>query len=275
MKRIIIKLGGSALDHKSTLEELALLVQGLHRKKAQVMIIHGGGPAINQELTARGLTWQFIDGQRQTTPEMIDIIEEVLAGKVNHHIVNTLRFHHIKAIGFSGAQDQILKCQAASELLMLVGRIEEVQTETIESLLERDWTSTPVIAPIGFGSTGEKYNINADWAAAQIAISLSADQLIFLTDQDGIWDKNKIPMTETTVTQLEELIFSGVIAGGMATKAKAMIAAIENGVQSVQVLKASAGSQLLKEQQIGTTLLSTALNLNQGGLHGRTPRFEK
>lgn len=252
-KKIVVKLGGASLQNENTMTQLTSLLQGL-RKNYNVVLVHGGGPAINEELTKRGITWKFINGLRQTTPEMMAVIDEVLAQKVNSEIVTQLNKAEVEALGLSGAKDQILFCVPSDAELMQVGSVEKVNTESIENVLAAE--KIPVVAPIGYGSQSEKYNINADWAAAKIAMELKADALIFLTDQDGILDADKKLIRQTTPLEISQLIDGGVISGGMMTKVRTMISALENDVKQVRVINANKASQLLLEGCLGTVLLT-------------------
>lgn len=273
--RIVIKLGGSALDNPSTLQELATLVKGYQKRRYNVVLVHGGGPAINQELTARGISWKFVDGQRQTTPEMMSVIEEVLADKVNSRIVGFLRDSKIRATGLSGAKHNILSCVQLNAELMQVGRVEKVNTAVIEACFQTVPGSVPVIAPVGgsaekvpgtFSGTQrdtEKlpgtFNVNADWAATQIAIALNAKKLIFLTDQTGILDGDKQLVKKVNARMIQKMIDDGVVSGGMCTKVRAMMVALVEGVKQVRVLNASNASQLLEalpnDERLGTLLV--------------------
>lgn len=263
--RIVIKLGGSSLQNPETLKELAGLMNG-YQKKFSVVLVHGGGPAINQELIARGIEWKFINGQRQTTPQMMGVIDEVLATQVNGRIVQSLKDAGFDAIGLSGARDQILFCKHACPELMQVGAITHVNTEPIENILVPWKLQIPVIAPIGVNAEGEKFNINADWAATQIAIALQAKKLMFLTDQDGILGEKKKLLKSATPEIIHKMIESGVISGGMQTKVLAMITALDAGVRHVHVLNAGNASQVLQQNIIGTLLKNPK---PKGELHDR------
>jgi acetylglutamate kinase len=253
-KKILIKLGGSSLGSPGTLQELATLTRGYRQKNYDVIIVHGGGPAINQELTSRGISWKFINGQRQTTPEMMTVIEEVLVKNVNSLLVTLLRTADIPAIGFSGAQDQTLFCTQANAELMQVGKVVSVNTGAIEKILQLKFSPTPVIAPIGIGANNEKYNINADWAAAKIAIALQAEKLIFLTDQNGILNQDKQLVHQASPRLINKMIEEEVISGGMYTKVMTMMTALNSGIQQVRVLNANVASHLLTDDKIGTLL---------------------
>jgi acetylglutamate kinase len=203
---VVIKLGGSSLHYSETILQLAALVRGYQKRRYRVVLVHGGGPAINEELTRQNIKWQFINGQRQTTPEMMKVIEEVLAKKVNGILVNALKLAGVSALGLSGADSEILICSQANEELMCVGKVETVNTAGLVEILNQFGGKVPVIAPIGYGLEGERYNINADWAACQIAVALDAKKLIFLTDQTGILDQEKQLVPKASSYMISQMI---------------------------------------------------------------------
>ena len=264
-QRIVIKLGGSALQNPETVLQLAKLVRGYQKRRYQVVIVHGGGPAINAELTQRGITWQFINGQRQTTPEMMAVVNHVLAGVVNSQLVVRLQSSGIFAVGLSAADEKILFCTQAKPELIQVGKIEAVDTAGIENVLADSMDRVPVIAPIGIGASEEKYNINADWAATQIAMALSAKKLIFLTDQVGILDGKKELVKRANPKSIQKMITDGTISGGMFTKVQAMMMALEAGVKQVRVLHASHAALALNTEPVGTILTNIRF-LNSAGI---------
>lgn len=241
---VVVKLGGSSLGSSRTLVELARLVRKLQDQNLDVVIVHGGGPAINQELTNQGIEWTFVHGQRKTSEEMMGIIHDVLFHKVNGMIVDSLNQNGIPAIGLSGANEKILFCRQADPELGWVGQVMKVDVQKITTV-----SKVSVIAPVGYGANGELYNINADWAAAKIAIALGARQLIFLTDQKGILDAKKNLIQEATAQDLLDLIGCGVVSGGMRTKVLAMIAALDEGVPEVLVTHADTAAAI-----VGTAL---------------------
>jgi acetylglutamate kinase len=262
--RIVIKLGGSSLQNSETLLHLADLVRGLQKQGHQVIVVHGGGPAINAELNKRGIKWQFINGQRQTTAEMMQVVDEVLSHNVNGLIVDQLQSAQVLALGISAADAKILFCIQASEDLLQVGQVVSVNTEAIDKVLESD-LQVPVIAPIGFGENHIKYNVNADWAAAKIAISLKAQKLIYLTDQLGILNQEKQLVSKIDPHGIEKMIKEGVILGGMYTKVQAMVGALASGVEQVRVLHASQASEILTNKSVGTTLSNQENEFDLGG----------
>ncbi len=252
--KIVIKLGGASLDDAKTLQQLSLLIQFYQNQNQQVILVHDGGPAINRELSARNIKWSFIRGQRQTSPEMMVVIEDVLARHVNSIIVESLKKFGIPAEGLSGASFQTLLCSTQDPELMCVGKIESVNTESLEQILQNG--RVPVIAPIGVGANGEKFNINADWAASRIAVALKAEQLLFLTDQNGVLDQNKNLIPVLTPQQATGLIDSEVIIGGMMTKVRTIIGAQQQGVKQLRILNAGAVSSYLAGDYLGTVFIS-------------------
>jgi acetylglutamate kinase len=240
--RVLIKLGGSALEDNSILECLATAIHGYRKVGWQVILVHGGGKAINAELMARGIEWKFLDGQRVTTGEMMHVIESTLCGKVNQRIVRHLKADGLNAIGFSGSDRRTLLCHQASPQLGQVGKIYSVNAEWMEDVLALPTATLPVIAPIGVGDSGEFFNVNADWAASHLAVALKVDECIFLTDQPGIIDEEGEPIRETTATGLLEMIDCKIVTGGMLTKTLAVLNVLNScaswGVSSVRIMKA-------------------------------------
>ncbi len=253
-QRIVIKLGGSALQNTETMQQLAVLIRGYQKRRYSVIVVHGGGPAINAQLNKQGITWKFIEGQRQTTPEMMTVIDQVLAVDVNSMLVENLNMLHIPAVGLSGARDKILTCSRTNVELQQVGTVEAVNPAAIEVVLAQFRTRVPVIAPIGIGINGDKYNVNADWAATKIAIALGAKKLIFLTDQKGILNEKKQLVPKVSIPMMDAMMDEGIIHGGMSTKVKAMICAVQAGIKYVRVMHASFAAELLSDITIGTLL---------------------
>ena len=253
-QRVVIKLGGSSLQNESTMYELATAVRGFRDRGYDVVIVHGGGPAINAELVRRGIEWKFINGQRQTTSLMMEVIEEVLGCDVNKRIVSGLRESDIPAVGLSGARDRILFCTQADPELMQVGQVACVEASAIEAVLKSPMRPVPVIAPIGFDGGDVIFNVNADWAATKIAVALNATKLVFLTDQSGILDHKKDLVKTATPVKIQKMIDTGVISGGMLTKVYAMMSALTHGVDQIRVMNASYASHLFSRSRFGTLL---------------------
>lgn len=260
---LLIKLGGAALQDQTLVESLCEDLSLIHSVGINLVLVHGGGPSINHELTLRGIKWEFVDGLRVTTPQMMDVIEMVLCGQVNHRIVRTLNQSGVKAIGLSGADASLLQCRQADSRLQQVGLIEKVDIASIQALMEHsNKTNTrhtpliPVIAPVGVGKKGEAYNINADWAAVRIAEAMKIKKVFFLTDQDGILDQQMKLISELDAGQLESLIDQGVVKGGMLAKTQTVLYALRHGVKDVHIINAKRPHGLIEElftdQGVGT-----------------------
>ncbi len=241
---ILVKLGGAALQSAELVDSICEDLHHIRSVGVNVVLVHGGGPLINQELTARGIQWQFIDGQRVTTPEMMEVIEMVLCGLVNRRFVRALNKAGVRAVGMSGSDAGTLTCRQASAQLGQVGQINKVDTTIIHSILK---DGIPVIAPIGVGSEGEAFNINADWAASMIAQALGIRKVLFLTDQDGILDRDSKLIQEIDAAELENLIDTGVVTGGMLAKTQTVLAALRNGVSDVHIASARRPHALIEE----------------------------
>jgi acetylglutamate kinase len=180
----------------------------------------------------------------------------VLSGSINPKIVKFLNARGLFSFGFSGVDGPTLLCSRASSELGMVGVVEQVNSRWIEDLLSQQSAPIPVIAPLGTNTMGESFNVNADWAAARLASALKVQQMIFLTDQKGIFDQRKIQIKDISQLQLEELIDTEAVSGGMYTKALTILHALENGIQSVRVLNANDCLEALVNDRIGTWCLN-------------------
>ena len=237
---VVIKYGGSAmLDpeiNKTIVQDIVLLkLVGL-----KPVIVHGGGPEINSMLKRLDIQSEFINGLRVTTKETMEVVEMVLAGKVNKQIVEMISGQGGCPVGLTGKDGKILKAKKLNKDgvdLGFVGEIEEVNTRLIKSLIDNDFI--PIIAPIGSDDEGNTYNINADYAAVAIAGALNAQKLVFLTDVEGVLKDKDDP--ESLISFLSDIeakkhIESGIIAGGMIPKVECCMEAIEKGVSMVHIL---------------------------------------
>ncbi len=250
-KRVMIKLGGAALEDQELVRSICSDLMLMRSVGVPLIIVHGGGPAINRELKLHGIDWKFVEGLRVTTPEMMEVIEMVLCGYVNRRIVRTLNQAGVPAVGLSGGDALMLQCTTQSPQLGLVGSIQQVDPVLIESILknqsEGNIGTIPVIAPVGVGDSGESMNINADWAASRIAQKLTIKKLFYLTDVEGILDAKGNLIPELDAAELEKLIEKGVVQGGMLAKANSILEALRNGVEDVHVLNARQPHGLIQE----------------------------
>ena len=250
--RVLIKLGGAALDTDITLEVVTEAIRRYRQQGSKVILVHGGGPAINNELRKRGIQWTFVGGQRVTTPAMIDVIESTLCGSVNRRLVRHFGTQGLPVVGLSGSDRRTLLCKEASPELGLVGKIEQVNSEWIDGILSMSQSPIPVIAPIGVGIHGECFNINADWAATHLAVALGVDQLVFLTDQPGVLDEEGELIRQLDKQGMLNMIDCKVVSGGMLTKTLAVLHALDNGVRRVRVLKAVDSHKAVTNSELGT-----------------------
>lgn len=254
MKPWVIKIGGAALANSASIHELVKTVVYLKELGEPVVVVHGGGPMINQKLLEKNIQWSFFEGQRITTQEMIDCIAEGLS-EVNEHLTSALEAAGVKTQGLRGNLESIFLSRPMHESLGLVGEVVEVNTSQVLEALERG--EVPVIAPMGIDETSQSYNINADWGAAKLAVALNAKNLLFCTDQRGILDLNKLPYDSLTLTQLRILMKKEGVTGGMLAKARTIEFALTNQVEKVIVLHAQELSELVIQRNIcGTFCVS-------------------
>jgi acetylglutamate kinase len=248
---ILIKLGGAALQDAALIRALCEDLALIRSVGVSLVLVHGGGPSINEELRLHGIEWHFVEGQRVTTPEMMSIVEMVLCGAVNRRVVRTLNAAGVRALGMSGSDARMLQCSQMGPELGQVGQIDEVDPTylrlVLDSQREPGQGCVPVIAPTGYGEGGEAFNINADWAAVRIAEALGIRKVIFLTDQHGILDGEQKLIPELDAGELQGLIETGVVQGGMLAKARTMIHALSHGVTDIHVLNSRRSRCLVEE----------------------------
>ena len=246
-KTVVIKYGGHAMGDDNLKEMFAMNVIMMKYIGINPVIVHGGGPQIGAFLEKMGKDSKFVRGMRVTDEETMDIVEMVLAGKVNKEIVGLINNHGGRAVGLSGkdgniieAEKYILSTEKAKDTppeiidIGMVGRVRKVNSGLIESLIIDGFI--PVIAPTGAGDGGETYNINADIVAGEVAAALGAEKLILLTDVEGILDEKDRLINSINNVEAEELIEAGTIRGGMYPKVKCCIKALRNGVGKTHII---------------------------------------
>lgn len=242
LKRIVIKLGGSMLEGLN--ENFFSNFKKLQASGHEIVIVHGGGPAINAALAANGVTTTAINGIRVTSAEAIGIVQSTLIGQVNPALVHQLNKNGIQAIGLSGYDNQLLECTILDEATYgFVGDIKQVNTSLIETLLQHG--ITPVISSIGCTIEGNPLNINADTVASEVALAIKAESLQLVTDTPGIKIGGEVQGTVTS-EKISHWISSGDIYGGMIPKVTAALDCLTAGIPSVEIV----GDQLS-----GTTIL--------------------
>ena len=261
---VVIKYGGAAMINEtikaSVMEDIALMkLVGM-----KPVIVHGGGPEINQMLDSIGKKSEFRGGLRVTDEETVNIVEMVLAGKVNKSIVQLLQKQGITAAGLCGKDGDMLMCEKNmpnGEDIGFVGKIVKVNPDLIFTMLDAGFT--PVIAPIGTDDLGQSYNINADFAAVHIAKALKARKLVFLTDVSGVLHDVKDPQSfipEMGAKTAMQYLKDGTVSGGMIPKVTCCLEAIQGGVQHVHILDGRIEHCLLLEfftaRGIGTLIIN-------------------
>ena len=236
-KILVVKYGGNAMIN----EELKEAVMGdlvlLSLVGVKVVLVHGGGPEITEALSAIGKKSEFIDGLRVTDKETVDVVQMVLAGKINKNLVNLLEIKGAKAIGLSGIDGHMIEAEKLDDVHGFVGEIKKVDVTPILDCLDKGYI--PVISTVGYDMDGNVYNINADTAAARIAGALNAESLISMTDVDGIMRDKNDPSTlisEINASDAPQLMREGVISGGMIPKVNCCIEAIRRGVKRVFII---------------------------------------
>lgn len=247
-KVIVVKYGGNAMINEDLKQQVMEDIVLLHLIGVKIVLVHGGGPEITDTLKKIGKESVFVDGLRVTDKETADVVQMVLAGKINKGLVNLLGTKGGKAMGISGMDGHLIEAEVKDERLGFVGRITKVNVEPITDLLEHNYI--PVVSTVGCDKKGNVYNINADTAAAYIAGALNAESLISMTDIAGILKDKDNPESLIPVVDLEdakELFDDGTISGGMIPKVECCIEAIHKGVKKVFIMDGRVPHSLLIE----------------------------
>ena len=247
-KIVVVKYGGNAMINEHLKEQVMEDLVLLNLIGVKVVLVHGGGPEINEMMHKLGKKPEFVDGLRVTDKETVDIVQMVLAGKVNKTLVNLLEMKGGTAMGLSGMDAHLIQAEMKDERLGYVGSITGVNIDPVIDLLEKGYI--PVISTLGCDSEGNAYNINGDTAAAFIAGALGAERLIMMTDIAGILRDKDDPSTlipEITLKEAEHLYEQGVISGGMIPKVDCCIEAIHRGVKNVIIMDGRVPHSILME----------------------------
>ena len=265
-KTIVVKFGGNAMTDETLKHSFARDVVLLKLVGMDPVVVHGGGPQIDEVLKRFGKKGEFVQGMRVTDRETMDVVEMVLGGLVNKEIVNLINQHGGRAIGLTGKDASFIRARKmlvqnennAAEMLDIgqVGEIQSIDPEVISLLESREFI--PVVAPIGVGEDGESYNINADLVAGKLAEILRAEKLIILTNTPGVLDKSGNLLTGLTPKQVDGLFADGTIHGGMLPKIGSALDAAKSGVKSVHIIDGRVEHALLLEvltdQGVGTLI---------------------
>lgn len=247
-KIVVIKYGGNAMINEQLKQQVMEDIVLLWLIGVKVVLVHGGGPEINDLMDKLGKKSQFVEGLRVTDKETVDIVQMVLAGKVNKTLVNLLEMKGGNAMGVSGMDGRLIEAEIKDERLGYVGKITNVHITPIVDLLEKGYI--PVVSTIGCDRQGNSYNINGDTAAAFIAGALGAQRLIMMTDIDGILrdkDDSSTIIPRVTISEIEQLKSDGTISGGMIPKVDCCVEAIHKGVKNVVIMDGRVPHSILME----------------------------
>ncbi|MBY5974237.1 Acetylglutamate kinase [Pseudooceanicola marinus] len=242
---VVVKFGGHAMTDADGLENFARDIVLMRQVGVNPVIVHGGGPMINEMLDKLQVKSEFVRGKRVTDQATMDVVEMVLSGQVNKRIVQAINAQGGKGVGLSGKDANLMVCRQDDPELGLVGTPDEMDTTILHSMFRSD--IIPVIAPIGMGREGQTFNVNGDTAAGAIAGALRADRLLLLTDVAGVKDGSGEVVTALTAQQIRDMTADGTIAGGMIPKTQTALDAIERGVRAVVILDGRAPNAVLLE----------------------------
>jgi acetylglutamate kinase len=268
-KTMVIKYGGHAMEDEELKTNFVRDVILLHYIGLNPVIVHGGGPQIDGMLDKIGKKSQFIEGMRVTDEETMEVVEMVLVGRINKEIVSRINSNGGHAVGLSGADGNLIRArkmwafkkgQEGQEKgridLGQVGEVESIDPGLLRTFISNKWI--PIIAPVGVGSGGEVYNINADLVAGKVASSLEAEKFILLTDVEGVLDSRKRLISTVDAKNAGRFIQEGTISGGMIPKVKCCLEALREGVQKTHIIDGRVKHAILLEiftdEGIGTQI---------------------
>ena len=242
---VVVKFGGNAMGDDAEMASFARDIVLLRQVGVNPVVVHGGGPMINDLLAKLGIESEFRNGKRVTDAATVEVVEMVLSGRVNKRIVQAINAEGGKAVGLSGKDANLIICEPADPELGFVGEPTEVDPSVINNLFEDDLI--PVIAPLGMGRNGETFNINGDTAAGAIAAALKADRLLLLTNVAGVKNEKGELVTELKADEVEDMTRRGVISGGMIPKTETAIQAVRNGVRACTIVDGRVQNAVLLE----------------------------
>ncbi|MGF6862312.1 acetylglutamate kinase [Rhodobacteraceae bacterium MBR-64] len=243
---VVIKFGGNAMGDDDAMADFARDIVLMRQVGVNPVVVHGGGPMINDLLARLGIESRFVRGKRVTDKATVDVVEMVLSGLVNKRIVQAINDQGGRAVGLSGKDDDLMVCVADDPELGFVGKPVEMNVQVLRDLFTAG--IVPVVAPVATGvADNETFNVNGDTAAGAIAAALKADRLLLLTDVAGVRDAEGNVLTQLTPDDVQTLTESGVISGGMIPKTETALAAIAGGVRAVVILDGRAPNACLLE----------------------------
>lgn len=232
---VVVKFGGNAMGDDAAMAEFARDIVLMRQVGVNPVVVHGGGPMINEMLAKLGIESDWVRGKRVTDKATVEVVEMILSGLVNKRIVQAIMDAGGRAVGISGKDDDLMVCEADDPELGFVGRPVEMNVQVLRDLYGAG--IIPVVAPVATGmNENETFNVNGDTAAGAIAAALRADRLLLLTDVPGVRGKDGQVMTQLTPEDVRAMIADGTISGGMIPKVETALAAVENGVRAAVIL---------------------------------------
>ena len=257
---VVVKFGGNAMGNDEEMANFARDVVLMRQVGLNPVVVHGGGPMINDMLNRLGIESSFVRGKRVTDKATVEVVEMVLTGMVNKRIVQAIMDEGGRAVGLSGKDDDLMVCEADDPELGFVGTPVEMNVQVLHDLFAAG--IIPVIAPVATGTNdNETFNVNGDTAAGAIAGALKADRLLLLTDVSGVNNKTGEVITQMTPSDVRDMIADGTIAGGMIPKTETALKAVEDGVRAVVILDGRVPNacllELFTEHGAGSMIRST------------------
>jgi acetylglutamate kinase len=254
--KLLIKLGGTLLDDPTSRDALTAQIATVRAAGHQTVVVHGGGKQMTRYLADRGVESRFVNGLRVTSPETIDAVLKVFAGTVNHELVASLNRAGVNAVGLSGIDSFLIEAEQMDPALGAVGRVTRSNPELLHLLTANAYV--PVVACVAGDRQGHIFNVNADQMAVACAAAFGAEQLVFLTDVDGVLDGARQVRRVLGAAESRRLIADGVATGGMQAKLNAALSALAGGVAAVRIAPGAAQNvlvRLLDGEEIGTRLV--------------------
>jgi acetylglutamate kinase len=243
---VVVKFGGNAMGDDAAMAEFARDIVLMRQVGVNPVVVHGGGPMINEMLDKLGIKSEFVRGKRVTDKATVQVVEMILSGLVNKRIVQAIMDAGGRAVGISGKDDDLMVCEADDPELGYVGRPVEMNVQVLRDLYNAG--IIPVVAPVATGmADNETFNVNGDTAAGAIAGALKADRLLLLTDVAGVKGADGVVMTQITPEEVRAMTASGIIAGGMIPKTETALKALDEGVRAVTILDGRVANACLME----------------------------
>jgi acetylglutamate kinase len=256
--KLLVKLGGTLLDAPESRDALAAQIAEARAAGHELVVVHGGGKQMTRYLAERGIESRFVNGLRVTTPETLDAVLKVFAGAINHELVAAVNRAGALAVGLSGIDSFLTEAEQMDPALGAVGRVTHSDPKLLQLLTANGYV--PIVACVAGDRQGRIFNVNADQMAVACAVAFSVDQLIFLTDVEGVMDASKQVRPRLSAAESEALIADGTATGGMQAKLNASLAALRGGVDSVRIAPGAAPgilARVLAGETAGTRMVTS------------------